>query len=123
MRKITAKIAKAFLAGDSLKIKNTETDGQSVWLHGNEIARRTAFGLEVSLAGWPTVTTRERVNGILYAAQTRMVIVQRDHEQYACSLRCLRLCSIVLIFPHDLGEAQLSASLSNLDTLSGLASR
>ena len=86
MRKITAKIAKAFLAGDSLKIKNTDTDGQSFWLNGNEIARRTANGLEVSLAGWPTVTTRERVNGILYAAQTRMVIVQRDHEQYACSL-------------------------------------
>lgn len=86
MRKITAKIAKAFLAGDSLKIKNTETDGQSVWLHGNEIARRTADGLEVSLAGWATVTTRERVNGILQAAQTGMRIVQRDHEQYACSL-------------------------------------
>ena len=41
MRKITQKIANAFANGESLKIANTETDGRSVWLHGNEIARMT----------------------------------------------------------------------------------
>jgi len=86
MRKITQKIANAFANGESLKIKNTETDGQSVWLHGNEIARMTDNGLEVSLAGWPTVTTRERVNGICQALGKNLRIVQRDHVQYAVSL-------------------------------------
>ena len=57
MRKITQKIANAFANGESLKITNAETDGRSVWLHGNEIARMTDNDLEVSLAGWPTVTT------------------------------------------------------------------
>lgn len=85
MRKITQKIANAFINGESLKIKNTETDGRSVWLHGNEIARRTADGLEVSLAGWGTVTTRERVNGILQVFNSNLRIVQRDHEQRAIS--------------------------------------
>lgn len=86
MRKITEKIANAFFAGDSLKIQNTETDGRSVWLYGNEIARRTADGLEVSLAGWGTDTTRERVNGVLQVFNSNLRIVQRGHEQRAISL-------------------------------------
>jgi|TARA_S200002703_G_scaffold81620_1_gene70369 hypothetical protein len=85
MRKITQKIANAFLAGDSLKIKNTETDGRSVWLHGNEIARRTADGLEVTLAGWNTVTTRERVNGICELWGSNLRFVQRDFEAFTQS--------------------------------------
>ena len=52
MRKVTERIKKAFENGKSLKIGNTRTDGESVFLHGNEIA------------GWNTPTTRERVNGI-----------------------------------------------------------
>ena len=86
MRKITKQIANAFINGKSLKIKNTETDGRSVWLHGNMIARKTDNGIEVSLAGWPTVPTRERVNGICQALGKNLRIVQRDHEQRAISL-------------------------------------
>ena len=86
MRKITQKIANAFINGESLKIKNTETDGQSVWLHGNMIANKTGNGLQISMAGWPTVTTRERLNGICQAMGKNLRIVQRDHVQYAVSL-------------------------------------
>ena len=65
MRKITQRIKKAFEQGKSLKIDNTETDGQTVWLHGNAIVKRDGWGvIEWSLAGWNTPTTRERVNGI-----------------------------------------------------------
>ena len=65
MRKITSDIKQAFERGETLKIGNTRTDGTSVFLHGNEIIRRDINGLVFStLAGWNTVTTRERINGI-----------------------------------------------------------
>lgn len=68
MRKVTEKIKQAFEQGKSLKIDNTETDGQTVWLHGNAIVKRDPDGLvRWSLAGWNTPTTRERVNGIANA--------------------------------------------------------
>ena len=68
MRKVTEQIRNAFNAGASLKVGNTETDGQTVWLHGNAIVKRDPDGLvRWSLAGWNTPTTRERVNGIANA--------------------------------------------------------
>ena len=68
MRKVTAQIKKAFEQGTSLKVGNTETDGKTVWLHGNAIVKRDPDGLvRWSLAGWNKPTTRERVNGIANA--------------------------------------------------------
>ena len=68
MRKVTEKIKEAFKLRKSLKIGNTETDGETVWLFGNPIVKRDQSGLVLwSLAGWNTVTTRERVNGIVDA--------------------------------------------------------
>ena len=68
MRKVTQQIKEAFEQGKSLKVGNTETDGQTIWLHGNAIVKRDPDGLvRWSLAGWNTPTTRERVNGIANA--------------------------------------------------------
>ena len=65
MRKVTQEIKQAFEQGKSKKVGNTETNGTSVFLHGNEIVRRDPSGLVfATLAGWNTPTTRERVNGI-----------------------------------------------------------
>ena len=65
MRKVTEQIKQAFEQGKSKKVGNTETDGQTVWLHGNAIVKRDMSGLVfATLAGWNTPTTRERVNGI-----------------------------------------------------------
>ena len=65
MRKVTEQIKQAFEQGKSKKVGNTETDGQTVWLHGNSIVKRDGWGVvEWSLAGWNTPTTRERINGI-----------------------------------------------------------
>jgi hypothetical protein len=64
MRKVTEQIKKAFEQGKSKKVGNTETDGTSVFLHGNEIVRRQHGLVFATLAGWNTPTTRERVNGI-----------------------------------------------------------
>jgi len=65
MRKVTEQIKKAFEQGIPKKVGNTETDGETVWLHGNAIVKRDPSGLVLAtLAGWNTPTTRERVNGI-----------------------------------------------------------
>jgi hypothetical protein len=68
MRKVTLQIKQAFEQGKSLKVGNTKTDGQTVWLHGNAIVKRDLDGLvRWSLGGWNTRTTHERVNGIANA--------------------------------------------------------
>ena len=68
MRQVTAQIKQAFEQGKSKKVGNTETDGKTVWLHGNAIVKRDPDGhVRWSLAGWNTTTTRERVNGIANA--------------------------------------------------------
>lgn len=64
MRKITREIIRAFNAGESLRLSNTETDGQSIRLHGNLIAWKNANGLFIDSCGWNTNTTRERLNGL-----------------------------------------------------------
>ena len=65
MRQVTEQIKQAFEQGKAFKKGNTRTDGKSVFLHGNEIIKRDSSGLVlVTLAGWNTPTTRERVNGI-----------------------------------------------------------
>lgn len=65
MRKITQRIATAFHSHNRLSISNTMTDGESVWLHGNKIIKRENNEIYFSLAGWNTLTTRERINGIV----------------------------------------------------------
>lgn len=77
MRKITKQIADAFYKQRRLAISNTRTDGQCVWLHGNKIIERQKDGtIWFTLAGWNTVTTRERLNGIL-AHYNKVHIMQR----------------------------------------------
>jgi hypothetical protein len=83
MRKVTKEVVAAFMQRKSSKVGNTETDGTTLWLHKNAIARWTPFNggewamLEVSFAGWPSVTTRERLNGI-----PGVGVNQHKHEQF-----------------------------------------
>jgi len=64
MRLITQQIIDAFMKGEAKKINNTHTDGQSLWLFGNKIAKHKEDGLYISNAGWKSNTTKERLNGI-----------------------------------------------------------
>ena len=64
MRKVTREVMTAFLNGEHKTVGNTMTNGTTVWLHGNAIAWRENGGIVATLAGWPTVTTRERLNGL-----------------------------------------------------------
>lgn len=82
MRKVTREIIEAWARGDSRTSGNTATNGDSIWLHGNAIAWKTgdADVIALTLAGWPTVTTRERLNGILNFYGIGYRFAQRNFE-------------------------------------------
>lgn len=82
MRNITKQIAIALRNNVSKSNGNTVCTGSCVKLHGNEIARVIDGKLEITLAGWPTVTTRERVNGILSEFGSPLRVHQSQHTQY-----------------------------------------
>ncbi len=82
MRKVTETIAESFYKGFKKTVSNTHTDGVNVWLHGNKIAwRNQDNSLSVTLAGWGTPTTRERINGILETFGIHYRVGQHKHEQ------------------------------------------
>ena len=82
MRKESLKIARAFAAGVAASAARTSTDGQAMFLHGNRIAQREADGsIWVTLAGWGTVTTRDRVNTLCHVLGSGVWFYQRDHVQ------------------------------------------
>ena len=77
-RKVTNEVVSAFLQKRRVKRGNTETDGQTLFLHGNPIARWTESGiLEIRSAGWETNTTKERLNGI-----PNVNITQKNYEWF-----------------------------------------
>ena len=82
MRKETHKIMSAFLKGEKASAQRTNTDGRSVWLHGNLIAERGKSKLWFTLADWPTVTTRDRINGLLELSGSDCRVFQKNGTQF-----------------------------------------
>lgn len=82
MRKVTEQVALSLIRGESRTVGNTSTDGQHLWLHGNLIAQKRDGYVLLSLAGWPTPTTRERLNGILDIFGVRARFYQQNHDQF-----------------------------------------
>ena len=82
MRKETKKIMSAFLKGEKASAQRTNTDGYSVWLHGNLIAERGKSKLWFTLADWPTVTTRDRINGLLELSGSDYRVFQKNGTQF-----------------------------------------
>lgn len=64
MRQITRDIVDAFQNSRSLKIGNSRTNGESLWLFDNKIAEIRRDGLWITNAGWDSRTTYERLNGL-----------------------------------------------------------
>jgi hypothetical protein len=64
MRQITRDIVQAFESRNELRIDNSRTDGQSLWLFNNRIADWRADGLWITNSGWTSATTKERLNGL-----------------------------------------------------------
>ena len=82
MRQETQKIMSAFLRGEKASAQRTNTDGYSVWLHGNLIAERGKSKLWFTLADWPTVTTRDRINGLLELSGSDYRVFQKNGTQF-----------------------------------------
>lgn len=80
MRKITREIVNAFQNSRSLTIGNSRTNGESLWLFGNKIAEIRRDGLWITNAGWDSVTTKERLNGLsgVHIQQRRGVWLLND---------------------------------------------
>jgi hypothetical protein len=94
MRKITYDAARAFIEGRNFSSGNTSVrveqrapedshPNRQLYLHGNLIAEYTNVkGLLVTLATWPTATTRDRLNGLLTELGKREGVWQHKHEQH-----------------------------------------
>ena len=69
MRKITRESINAFLLSQPFTKGNMHVyvsgDYAELLLHGNCIAYRTGNNITIRDAGWRTVTTKERLNGLL----------------------------------------------------------
>ena len=122
MRKISRLAARAFIEGRSFRRDNTSVTvneyhikfegrtkeevlatherygttihSQRLYLHGNLIAENTSGdGLRITLAGWGTPTTRERLNTLLTLMDKREGVWQHNHEQYYGTLEGSRIIS------------------------------
>jgi len=83
MNKTTRKIVSAFLRGKSARLGNTSTNGYQLFLFGNQIAQRDSNGdIITTLAGWPTATTREHLNGLCELMGFSRGFYQSDGQQY-----------------------------------------
>ena len=83
MRKVIKTICQAFLDGKTKACGNSSTDGKRLYLHGNLIAEwdTTSNNFRIYDAGWKTVTTKERLNGLLTLADSCAGIYQHiDHS-------------------------------------------
>ena len=97
MRKVSRVVAESFLAGQSKSIGNTSTDGKTLQLHGNTIATRIDSNtIELTLAGWPTVTTRERLNAICELAASIRPFCQSSGLQWVNGLPIHPSSSVLL---------------------------
>lgn len=83
MRKETRNVALAFRANASFRGARSEAKGQYVLLHENVIVRRVNGSLyEYTMAGWPTITTRDRLNGVANVLDHPLRFYQKKGQQY-----------------------------------------
>ena len=89
MRKITRQITEAFANKQAKRSGNDEvtiTNDSEVrlYLHRNKIAEHVIGTniLTVTLAGWGTNTTRERLCGLMRTLNLPIHFTQHKHEQY-----------------------------------------
>lgn len=68
MKQITKEVVRAFNNNENFSLSNTtvkaDCTGTRMYLFGNLIAEKVGNRIRVTLAGWNTNTTRERLNGL-----------------------------------------------------------
>ena len=108
MRKVSNKAANALCNGKTMsKLNNTCVEYRAgdnslvMTLHGHDVAcwYYSEQTLGVSLAGYPTVTTRERVNAVLEIAGSPCRIAQRKGEQILISINDPKRRRLAAIHP------------------------
>lgn len=86
MRQITKNSAQAFIEGREFSNSNTKVMGNStnavLTLFDNVIATKENDNYLITDSGWKTVTTKERLNGILDALQSKWRIYQLNKKWY-----------------------------------------
>ena len=83
MRKGTRDIMTAFLQRTKCRRKNTETDGDTVYLFNNKIAWREPDGsISMWMCGHGTRTTRDRLNGLCFLMMNKHPFHQTKGVQY-----------------------------------------
>lgn len=90
MRKETRKVCGAFVQGKPAKAARTTTDGANLYLHGHRIAwwdieQRNYSGkriLHICFCGYPTVTTKDRLNGLFWMLFGKNPFFTRDYQLY-----------------------------------------
>jgi hypothetical protein len=88
VRKITRDACNAFINGVEFTRENMHVhhngDGATsrMYLFGKLIAERDGDTLRVTLAGFPTDTTRDRLNGLFQLLNLNRRIYQHQHAQY-----------------------------------------
>ena len=90
MRKISKLAARAFIEERKFSRDNTTVRSfptiagkmTELHLHGNTIASKRGGKIHLSLAGWGTQTTRERLNTLLNEMNSNLRFYQHKHEQF-----------------------------------------
>lgn len=110
MRKESIKICEAFVKGRSAKAARTYTDGATIYLHGHPIARwdieERSKGnrvLHLSCCGWPSTTTKDRLNTLLRILGLGAQYFTKNRQLYFGSL--LRPVGSNEVISFDVDEA------------------
>jgi len=83
MRKVTRNTISAFLNRNQITEGNTYSDGDSLRLFNNTIAKWKGGSLFITNAGYETITTKERLNGIGRLNNIRRFsIFQKDYQWF-----------------------------------------
>ena len=84
MRHITEKAVDAFMTNDKFNKQNTKVvlfkDDVELKLHGHTIADKDGADIKISFCGYPTNTTKERLNGLLARIGKEYRFVTRDYS-------------------------------------------
>jgi hypothetical protein len=84
MRNITGNAVDAFMTNDNFNKQNTKVvlfkDDVELKLHGHTIAYKDGADVKVSFCGYPTNTTKERLNGLLARIGKDYRFVRRNFD-------------------------------------------
>ena len=83
MRQETRKVCSAFVRRKPARAARTHTNGTALYLFGKRIAWwEDDSSLRVTMCGWGTPTTRDRLNGVMDLLFDTRPFHQKKGEQY-----------------------------------------